>query len=211
MADLLPPHPPRQLRSRRTLERIVRASLQILNEDGPDGLTVQAIVERAGSSVGSFYARFSGKDELLAYLGERIWREAAARWDEAVASRKGAGTYPFSLVRENGLLAVNWKEMVAGLIADAKERVPQGTISRRFHDTLAAAILDAASRLAEASGARHVILSGGVFQNATLLASVLSGLRRKRLVPLIHRQVPANDGGISLGQAYYAALRVAGG
>jgi AcrR family transcriptional regulator len=75
------------LRSRRTLERIVRASLQILDEDGPDGLTVQAIVERAGSSVGSFYARFAGKDELLAYLGERIWREAAARWDEAVSAQ----------------------------------------------------------------------------------------------------------------------------
>ena len=130
---------------------------------------------------------------------------------EAAASRRGAGTYPFSLVRENGLLAVNWREMVAGLIADAKGRVPQATISRRFHDTLAAAILDAASRLAEASGARHVILSGGVFQNATLLASVLAGLRRNRLGPLIHRQVPTNDGGISLGQAYYAALRVAGG
>ncbi|HSW28871.1 MAG TPA: TetR/AcrR family transcriptional regulator [Longimicrobiales bacterium] len=91
MTDLLPLHPPRQLRSRRTLERIVRASLQILDEGGLDGLTVQAIVERAGSSVGSFYARFAGKDELLAYLGERMWREAAARWDEAVASREMEG------------------------------------------------------------------------------------------------------------------------
>jgi AcrR family transcriptional regulator len=79
------------LRSRRTLERIVRASLQILDADGLDALTVQAIVERAGSSVGSFYARFAGKDELLAYLGERIWREAAARWDAAVASREMEG------------------------------------------------------------------------------------------------------------------------
>ena len=91
MTEILPPHPPRQLRSRRTLERMVRASLQILEQHGPEGLTVQAIVERSGSSVGSFYARFAGKDELLAYLGERIWREAAARWDEAVASREMEG------------------------------------------------------------------------------------------------------------------------
>ncbi len=130
---------------------------------------------------------------------------------EAAASRRPCGTYPFSLVSENGLLEVDWRGSVAGLADDAKARVPQETISRRFHDTLAAAILEAAFRLAEGSGARHVILSGGVFQNATLLSSVLSGLRRKRLRPLIHRQVPANDGGISLGQAYYAALRVAGG
>jgi len=130
---------------------------------------------------------------------------------EAIVAKRGAGTYPHTLVNENGLLAINWMGTIAGLVADAKGRVPRETIARRFHDTLAAAILDAASRLAEASGARHVILSGGVFQNETLLSSVLSGLRRKHLVPLIHRQVPPNDGGISLGQAYYAALRVAGG
>jgi hydrogenase maturation protein HypF len=130
---------------------------------------------------------------------------------EGIAAKRPAGTYPFTLSGENDLLAVHWNGMAAGLIADAMERVPPETIARRFHDTMAAAILAAASRLAEGHGARHVILSGGVFQNATLLASVLAGLRRKKLAPLIHRQVPPNDGGISLGQAYYAALRVAGG
>lgn len=86
--DAQPLNPPKQTRSRRTLERIVRASLEILDEEGPDGLTVQAIVERADSSVGSFYARFAGKEVLLEYLGERIWREAAARWDEALGSQE---------------------------------------------------------------------------------------------------------------------------
>jgi len=84
-------NPPKQTRSRRTLERIVRASLDILEREGPDELTVQAIVERAGSSVGSFYARFAGKDDLLDYLGERVWREAATRWDEALSSRDWSG------------------------------------------------------------------------------------------------------------------------
>ena len=101
--------------------------------------------------------------------------------------------------------------MVRGAVADARGRLTAGTISRRFHDTLAAAIVAAASRLAETAGARHVVLSGGVFQNVTLLSRVLSGLRKRKLSPLIHRQVPANDGGISLGQAYYAAAQVAGG
>lgn len=87
MPESLPPNPPKQDRSRRTLERIVKASLAILDEEGPEALTVQSIVERADSSVGSFYARFEGKEELLDYLGERVWREAAERWDEAMASR----------------------------------------------------------------------------------------------------------------------------
>jgi AcrR family transcriptional regulator len=61
--------------------------MAILDEEGPGGLTVQAIVDRAGSSVGSFYARFTGKDDLLTYLGERMWREASERWDQALATR----------------------------------------------------------------------------------------------------------------------------
>ncbi len=84
-------HPPKQSRSRRTLERIRRAALEILDQDGPDGLTVQAIVTRARSSVGSFYARFDGKDDLLADLGEQMWLDAAERWDEAVALRSWDG------------------------------------------------------------------------------------------------------------------------
>lgn len=78
---------PRQDRSRRTLERIVRAALAILEEQGPDALTVQAVVSRARSSVGSFYARFGGKEDLLAYLDRRLWEEAMERWDAAVAAR----------------------------------------------------------------------------------------------------------------------------
>jgi AcrR family transcriptional regulator len=84
------PHlnPPQQTRSRRTLERIVRAATEILAEEGPDALTVKAIVERADASVGSFYARFPGKDELLEYLGERVWTEAAERFDAMRAERR---------------------------------------------------------------------------------------------------------------------------
>lgn len=76
---------PKQDRSRRTLDRIVRASIEILEEQGGSGLTVQAIVRRAGASVGSFYARFAGKDDLVDYLGDRVWREAAERWDRALS------------------------------------------------------------------------------------------------------------------------------
>jgi AcrR family transcriptional regulator len=80
-------NPPKQSRSRRTLERLVEASLDILSEDGPSGLTVHSVVDRAGSSVGSFYARFGGKDDLLDYLGERVWQEAQERWNAELAAR----------------------------------------------------------------------------------------------------------------------------
>lgn len=80
-------NPPKQPRSQRTLERIVAAALELLEQEGPDGVTVQAVVSRADSSVGSFYARFGGKDDLLHYLAERVWDEALERWAAAVEAR----------------------------------------------------------------------------------------------------------------------------
>ncbi len=73
--------PPKQERSRRTLDRIVAAALELLRESGVEGTTVSAIVKRASTSVGSFYARFSGKDELVRYLRDRFRGEVLARWD----------------------------------------------------------------------------------------------------------------------------------
>ncbi|MGD8279645.1 MAG: helix-turn-helix domain-containing protein, partial [Gemmatimonadota bacterium] len=63
------------------------AALELLERDGPDGVTVQGVVQRADSSVGSFYARFGGKDDLLHYLAERVWDEALERWNAALEAR----------------------------------------------------------------------------------------------------------------------------
>lgn len=78
---------PRQERSRRTLSRIVEASLELLAERGVEGTTVQDVVDRAGSSVGSFYARFAGKEDLFRYLEEQLWADARGRWDAALEAR----------------------------------------------------------------------------------------------------------------------------
>ncbi|MCH7748992.1 MAG: TetR/AcrR family transcriptional regulator [Acidobacteria bacterium] len=80
---------PKQSRSRRTLQRITRAALELIAEKGVEGTTISAIVRRAGSSVGSFYARFEGKDDLLTYLDERIWESAEERWNEATEGSWG--------------------------------------------------------------------------------------------------------------------------
>ena len=90
-ADLVTP--PRQARSRRTLQAIVDASLGLLEERGIEGTTVHEIVERAGTSVGSFYARFGGKDDLLRYLELKLWEDARSRWDGALRARAWDGLH----------------------------------------------------------------------------------------------------------------------
>lgn len=75
---------PQQERSRRTLGRIVEAALELLAAEGPDGLTVTRIADRARTSVGSFYARFDGKEELVRYVGETTLARALDEWSEAL-------------------------------------------------------------------------------------------------------------------------------
>jgi len=82
-----PLRPPKQTRSRETLDRIANAALELMEEGGVENATVAAIVKRAGASVGSFYARFAGKDDLIRYLQDRIWSEATDRWDEALEAQ----------------------------------------------------------------------------------------------------------------------------
>ena len=83
--------------------------------------------------------------------------------------------------------------------------VPVELISARFHETLADALAKQAALAAERTGVRTVALSGGCFMNLRLLESVISRIAARGLQPIWHHQVPANDGGLSLGQAVIAA------
>jgi AcrR family transcriptional regulator len=70
--------PPQQARSAATLERLLDAAEQLIEERGVSGMTVSAIVKRARSSVGAFYARFGDKENLLRCLFERFYEQAEA-------------------------------------------------------------------------------------------------------------------------------------
>jgi AcrR family transcriptional regulator len=68
---------PKQQRSQATLARFLRAGAELLEETSFDDLTIQQIVDRAGSSIGAFYARFHDKQGLLDALREALERDAA--------------------------------------------------------------------------------------------------------------------------------------
>jgi hydrogenase maturation protein HypF len=103
--------------------------------------------------------------------------------------------------------------MWQALLGDLILRTPPGVIAARFHRGLAKVIVRMADKLARHQPAdgpplNSVALSGGVFQNRTLLELVLAGLEAKGFTVLIHAKVPCNDGGIALGQAAIAAARM---
>lgn len=147
-------------------------------------------------------------DAVAAALGiafdRQLYEGQAAMELEAVARPRisGAGAYPG--VTRNGviLLAPLW----TALVHDLGSGVPPGDIAARFHNGLAAVLAQTAIAIASDCGLSRVVLSGGVMQNRLLLDGLHTRLGSEGLEVLVHRKVPANDGGLALGQAVVAAL-----
>jgi hydrogenase maturation protein HypF len=98
--------------------------------------------------------------------------------------------------------------VIRAIVADLRASVGAPVIAARFHNAVSELILTLSRRLRERRGLNTVALSGGVFQNVTLLASVLRRLQADGFEVLTHRLVPPNDGGLALGQAVIGAKRI---
>ena len=152
------------------------------------------------SSVGRLFdavAALAGVRSEVTYEGQ------AAIELEAVSDPGERGAYPFHVVERDGRLVIDPREAIAACAGDDDPAV----IGARFHNGLALATARACALLAERAGTDLVVLSGGVFQNRRLLESTTKRLTRLRLRVLTPRELPANDGGISFGQAAVAAAR----
>ena len=93
------------------------------------------------------------------------------------------------------------------LICDIAERFAQGedneSLAYMFHAVLADMITAQCEIYSEKTGIRTVALSGGVFQNTLLLGMCEERLENEGIKVLRHSMIPPNDGGISVGQAFY--------
>jgi len=91
--------------------------------------------------------------------------------------------------------------LFAALLADGRAGLSLGRRAARFHNGVALMTRDVCRRLRADYGLSDVVLSGGVWQNVTLLRRALALLRADGFTVYTHRLVPPNDGGLALGQA----------
>lgn len=117
------------------------------------------------------------------------------------------GRYPYTVARESGLWVVQWQELFAAVLSDLRGQVATPIIARKFHNTLAEMTAAVCGRIAAERNIGRVVLSGGVFANRLLSRLVSTALGEAGLEVLTHREVPGNDGGISLGQAVVAHFK----
>jgi hydrogenase maturation protein HypF len=127
---------------------------------------------------------------------------------EALVDPSEKSRYPFVIIPGNnqpGL--IDFAPVLEGIILDILSHTPTQIISARFHNTIAEIVLETSKYIRNQIGINKVVLSGGVWQNMTLLSQSLELLKTDRFEVYTHRQVPTNDGGIALGQAAVAAYR----
>ncbi len=109
--------------------------------------------------------------------------------------------YSIEIKEENGVLVLDWQPLSGGDSGRYPGRsAPVAAMAAQFHDALALAIAATATRIGEET----VVLSGGCFQNGRLTEKTLTALNAAGLVPVRHERVPPNDGGLALGQAWWA-------
>ena len=138
--------------------------------------------------------------------------EAAIRLEAAARPAHAAGVSPIAVAMGGDPLVIDTPGLVAEL---ARRRAAGGSaadLAAVFHESLAAAVAAACERVARRHGVRRVAMSGGVFQNSLLAERLTALLHNLDLEVFTNSLVPANDGGISLGQALvgaHAALEAA--
>jgi hydrogenase maturation protein HypF len=144
--------------------------------------------------------------ERASYEGQAaILLEALVDGDALSAA---GGGYPFALLVEQDQTVLDPAPMWPALLRDLADATPCPVIAARFHFGLADAIIDLVEALKAPAGFETVALSGGVFQTRLLFELVSAGLRGRGFAVLTHRRVPANDGGLALGQAAVALARL---
>ena len=146
---------------------------------------------------------FDAVASIVGLRQETNYEGQAAIELEAKAIEGIDDAYPFEI--GNGApCSIDVRPAIAALIRDLSAKTATGVISARFHNMVAEAVVRVSKQIRRSDGLTSVCLSGGTFQNMYLLKRAVTGLRNAGFGVFWHSQVPANDGGLALGQAVIA-------
>lgn len=158
------------------------------------------------SSMGRLFDAVSS----LLNLRNRVNFEGQAAIElEAIADRSVNPGYEFEISADGNLIKA--ERVIRQAVEDLLGGVSPPKISAKFHLGVAHLVAAVARRVRDERRLNRVVLSGGVFQNMFLLERTCQMLKSDGFEVFTHSRVPANDGGISLGQAAIANARLTQG
>lgn len=148
---------------------------------------------------------FDAVSALLGFAPDPVTYEgqAAIRLESAARRARPSATVPpwFSTRIEDGMLVVDWTPLFMDLSDLKQARLNPDEIAAQFHIAVAEACLGMVEYAMEQVPCRDVALSGGVFMNQLLSDRLVDRLLQHGINPLLHHQLPPNDGCIAVGQA----------
>jgi hydrogenase maturation protein HypF len=115
-----------------------------------------------------------------------------------------AAAYAINWEDMRGTLGISLRPLLQAIIDDLRAGTPAGLIGARFHRAIASLAVALCEQARRAAGLHEAALSGGVWQNQLLRQLTCAGLAEAGFIVYVHKQVPANDGGLALGQAAVA-------
>ncbi len=176
---------------------------------------ISVLKRMAGRKLNAFQTTSMGRlfDGVSALLGvcSKIEYEAQAAIElESLLNRELSLAEPFrfDIFERDDSMEIDYRPLVRDIVTQitgGKSDLPE--LSRRFHSTIVNIIVFTCSLLRERHGINEVALSGGVFMNEYLMVNTITNLRTMGFTVYHHSLVPANDGGISLGQVMVANAR----
>lgn len=140
---------------------------------------------------------FDGVCAILGIRRRASYEGQGAVLLEAAADTRETGEYPFSFYDAQGVLTLDWRDMIRALVSDG---AGAGVRAARFMNTLISAAAEQLRRVSRETGLGRVVLSGGVFQNMYIMNRLPGRLRRMGLEAYTHSRVSCSDEGLSLGQ-----------
>ncbi|UCE84770.1 MAG: carbamoyltransferase HypF [Deltaproteobacteria bacterium] len=186
------------VRSFRAAERALLARMLERGVNAPRTTSAGRLFDAVAALVGPWQrTSFEGQAAMgLEHVADRGVNDPYPIVVAAGEPSASSGTAPPALV-------LDWEPLVRAVLEDLRRGVAVEIIAARFH----AALADGIVRVAGIVGEPVVALSGGCFQNRLLVEHTVSRLEASGFRVLLHRRVPPNDGGISLGQVAVAAAR----
>jgi hydrogenase maturation protein HypF len=190
-------------------ERWADQDLDLIRGYAAHGPLIARMMEReVNSPLTSSLGRLFGAVSALAGVRTEVAYEGQAAVElEQIMAPGPAEPYPLDLIRNQGLMELDWEPMLREAVRNLAEGAPADLVSARFHAGLVKALADWAASASRETGLTDIVLGGGCFMNAYLLTNLPPLLENHGLTVFSPALVPAGDGAISLGQAVCAAKR----
>jgi hydrogenase maturation protein HypF len=193
--------------------RSVAYKLGIISDQSIGELLDKIIENKINSPLTSGLGRlFDGVAAIMGLRRQVSFEGQAAMELEGQASESSDASFPFEIERDDeGCFILDMSATIRAIVDEIISGTGKSKISSSFHLTVARAFAAMSNEIRAITGISRVALSGGCFQNRILLQKSVTELEKAGFTVYCHKQVPANDGGVALGQAVIAGSIIKNG